>query len=50
MGRTSVRHEAYEVLMDSRAAPEWRDAGAEAGESPVAVGTYGARAEAHARG
>ena len=24
MGRTDVRHEAYEVLMDSRTAPEWR--------------------------
>ncbi len=24
MGRTGVRHEAYEVLMDSRGAPEWR--------------------------
>jgi hypothetical protein len=24
MGRTEVRHEAFEVLMDSRAAPEWR--------------------------
>jgi heme-degrading monooxygenase HmoA len=24
MGRTDVRHEAFEVLMDSRAAPEWR--------------------------
>lgn len=24
MGRTTVRHEAYEVLMDSRLAPEWR--------------------------
>lgn len=23
MARTDVRHEAYEVLMDSRAAPEW---------------------------
>jgi heme-degrading monooxygenase HmoA len=23
MGRTEVRHEAYEVLMDSRRAPEW---------------------------
>lgn len=23
MARTSVRHEAYEVLMDSRTAPEW---------------------------
>ncbi len=23
MGRTDVRHEAYEVLMDSRCAPEW---------------------------
>src|SRR5215207_9988667 len=36
MGRTSVRHEAYEVLMDSRAAPEWRSADG-AGESPAAV-------------
>lgn len=24
MARTEVRHEAYEVLMDSRAEPEWR--------------------------
>jgi heme-degrading monooxygenase HmoA len=24
MDRTSVRHEAYEVLMDSRTVPEWR--------------------------
>ena len=24
MGRTVVRHEAYEVLMDSRVTPEWR--------------------------
>lgn len=24
MARTEVRHEAYEVLMDSRATPEWR--------------------------
>ena len=24
MGRTGVRHEAFEVLMDSRRAPEWR--------------------------
>lgn len=24
MGRTAVRHEAFEVLMDSRAEPEWR--------------------------
>jgi heme-degrading monooxygenase HmoA len=24
MGRTAVRHEAFEVLMDSRAVPEWR--------------------------
>lgn len=24
MERTSVRHEAFEVLMDSRAEPEWR--------------------------
>jgi len=23
MGRTGVRHEAYEVLMDSRRVPEW---------------------------
>ena len=23
MGRTSVRHEAYEVLLDSRRQPEW---------------------------
>jgi hypothetical protein len=23
MGRTEVRHEAFEVLMDSRAQPEW---------------------------
>jgi hypothetical protein len=23
MGRTGVRHEAYEVLMDSRRNPEW---------------------------
>ena len=23
MGRTAVRHEAYEVLMDSRRSPEW---------------------------
>lgn len=23
MGRTTVRHEAYEVLMDSRQRPEW---------------------------
>lgn len=23
MGRTEVRHEAYEVLMDSRRTPEW---------------------------
>jgi heme-degrading monooxygenase HmoA len=23
MGRTGVRHEAYEVLMDSRMSPEW---------------------------
>ena len=23
MGRTGVRHEAYEVLMDSRRTPEW---------------------------
>lgn len=23
MGRTEVRHEAFEVLMDSRATPEW---------------------------
>lgn len=23
MGRTTVRHEAYEVLMDSRRSPEW---------------------------
>lgn len=23
MGRTKVRHEAYEVLMDSRTVPEW---------------------------
>lgn len=23
MGRTTVRHEAFEVLMDSRSAPEW---------------------------
>ncbi len=24
MARTSVRHEAYDVLMDSRSDPEWR--------------------------
>lgn len=24
MGRTEVRHEAFEVLMDSRTAPEWQ--------------------------
>lgn len=24
MARTAVRHEAYEVLMDSRLTPEWR--------------------------
>ena len=24
MARTQVRHEAYEVLMDSRSAPEWK--------------------------
>ncbi len=24
MARTEVRHEAYEVLMDSRSTPEWR--------------------------
>ena len=23
MGRTAVRHEAYEVIMDSRTTPEW---------------------------
>ncbi|MDX1673336.1 MAG: antibiotic biosynthesis monooxygenase [Longimicrobiales bacterium] len=26
MGRTDVRHEAYEVLMDSRSEPEWQPA------------------------
>jgi heme-degrading monooxygenase HmoA len=50
MGRTSGRHEAYEVLMDSRAAPEWRDPGDDAHESPLAIGTYGVGTEAHARG
>lgn len=25
MDRTRVRHEAYEVMMDSRTTPEWRD-------------------------
>jgi heme-degrading monooxygenase HmoA len=25
MGRTGVRHEAYEVLMDSRRKPEWKE-------------------------
>lgn len=24
MGRTSVRHEAFEVMMDSRQSPEWQ--------------------------
>lgn len=27
MARTGIRHEAFEVLMDSRAAPEWRPPG-----------------------
>lgn len=27
MGRTEVRHEAFEVLMDSRGEPEWLGAG-----------------------
>ena len=31
MGRTEVRHEAFEVLMDSRVAPEWRAVAAEDG-------------------
>jgi heme-degrading monooxygenase HmoA len=31
MDRTLVRHEAYEVLMDSRGAPEWQPAGESAG-------------------
>ncbi len=49
MERTTVRHEAYEVLMDSRAAPEWRVAAAELGESSPAAETYtvGAGADGH---
>lgn len=31
MGRTSVRHEAFEVLMDSRRDPEWRPANPDVG-------------------
>jgi heme-degrading monooxygenase HmoA len=27
MGRTEVRHEAFEVIMDSRATPEWDESG-----------------------
>lgn len=32
MGRTTVRHEAYEVLLDSRRTPEWRAPTEPAGE------------------
>ena len=38
MGRTLVRHEAFEVLMDSRGAPEWQPAGL--GESPGLAAPY----------
>jgi hypothetical protein len=33
MGRTDVRHEAFEVLLDSRAYPEW------VADAPVAEAT-----------
>lgn len=35
MNRTEVRHEAYEVLMDSRGAPEWL-----AGDPAALVSSY----------
>lgn len=41
MDRTQVRHEAYEVLMDSRGAPEWRPTTLRAGESFPAAAAYG---------
>lgn len=31
MARTQVRHEAFEVLMDSRAVPEWRNVSPDVG-------------------
>jgi heme oxygenase (mycobilin-producing) len=34
MARTEVRHEAYEVLMDSREEPEWLGSAADEEDSP----------------
>jgi heme-degrading monooxygenase HmoA len=44
MERTSVRHEAYEVLMDSRGAPEWNPGTLREDESSAAAAAaYSAR-------
>ncbi|HET7234738.1 MAG TPA: antibiotic biosynthesis monooxygenase [Longimicrobium sp.] len=40
MDRTGVRHEAYEVLMDSRGAPEWNPATLRDHESSPAAAAY----------
>ena len=40
MDRTAVRHEAYEVLMDSRGTPEWQPATVRADESSPAAAAY----------
>ncbi|HEX9936147.1 MAG TPA: antibiotic biosynthesis monooxygenase family protein [Longimicrobium sp.] len=50
MERTSVRHEAFEVLMDSRAVPEWRAAPVAAGESIAPAEPYTVGAGAHDHG
>ena len=50
MERTSVRHEAFEVLMDSRAVPEWRAAPAGADESIAPAEPYTVGAGAHDHG
>lgn len=44
MDRTAVRHEAYEVLMDSRGAPEWQPATLRADESLPAAAAYAVEA------
>lgn len=50
MERTSVRHEAFEVLMDSRAVPEWRAAPVEGDESIAPAEPYTVGAGAHDHG
>jgi heme oxygenase (mycobilin-producing) len=50
MERTTVRHEAFEVLMDSRATPEWRPVAAGVDESSPAAETYTVAAGADGHG